>query len=359
MEKLFWLLLSLVFVVETLGDKKLLPIAVNQIIRDFYFKSSERVNIIIYGVETKYLHRAVNDILKAKLESFPTTLIEVRQEAQAIEINQSAVLLFDTVESYHRFHDLATISNEYPKRFHLLVYVDDTLLFTKSHGGGLLLRDETFLTTTNDGTSLKLVIFATFQQPSCRLWKEIEINVFESATQKWQSEEFFRDTYSNFNGCELIAAAKYNNLYVTDFDFDENGEVIEGHGYAIRFHEEISKYLNYTIHYNPIHKKTLHNVSMGYHFFIGVIRNHFRMKDEIFFFTRPFKTTEQVFIVSQTEAYTQLEKLFLPFELDVWLWLIGTLAIGVIAIFVINFTPEYIRNFVYGRNVTTPTLNFV
>lgn len=62
-------------------------------------------------------------------------------------------------------------------------------------------------------------------------------------------------------------------------------------------------------------------------------------------------------MVPPGESYTSFEKVFLPFKDEVWIWIIITFAAVFITIFVLYLTPKYVQNFVFGRNVTTPSLN--
>lgn len=62
-------------------------------------------------------------------------------------------------------------------------------------------------------------------------------------------------------------------------------------------------------------------------------------------------------LVPSGEAYTSFEKLFLPFDDDVWIWIGITIAAAFATIFIVNFLPRFVRDFVFGRDITTPSLN--
>ena len=64
-----------------------------------------------------------------------------------------------------------------------------------------------------------------------------------------------------------------------------------------------------------------------------------------------------VFFIPPGELYTPLEKLFLPFDFEVWIAILVTFLIALGTIQIINRASETVRNFVYGRNINTPTLN--
>jgi len=71
-----------------------------------------------------------------------------------------------------------------------------------------------------------------------------------------------------------------------------------------------------------------------------------------------FMERELYFVIPQGELYTEWEKLFLVFDEATWLLIVITFAAAfVVIIFINNFTNRVTRNFVFGRNVTTPALN--
>jgi hypothetical protein len=50
----------------------------------------------------------------------------------------------------------------------------------------------------------------------------------------------------------------------------------------------------------------------------------------------------------------------LPFEIELWCWLIGTLVLLVaVAAVIQRFTPEFVQKFVFGSRVNTPILNMM
>ncbi|XP_062708000.1 uncharacterized protein LOC134288154 [Aedes albopictus] len=70
-------------------------------------------------------------------------------------------------------------------------------------------------------------------------------------------------------------------------------------------------------------------------------------------------TTALVLAVPKGRPYTALEKLFHPFQVEVW-WCIATVLLGsTIVIANVEQADEAIRNFVYGRGVQAPYLNLI
>jgi hypothetical protein len=69
--------------------------------------------------------------------------------------------------------------------------------------------------------------------------------------------------------------------------------------------------------------------------------------------------SDQMFVVSRFEPYTMGEKALMPFDAEVWYWLIGFVGFGVVVILVVSFMRRPIRDFIFGRNVRAPLLNLM
>jgi hypothetical protein len=65
------------------------------------------------------------------------------------------------------------------------------------------------------------------------------------------------------------------------------------------------------------------------------------------------------FLISKPKPYSFLEKALLPFDPEVWWWLIGFLAFGVMVIVVVTFMNQKKQNFVFGLKVKAPLLNMM
>lgn len=74
-------------------------------------------------------------------------------------------------------------------------------------------------------------------------------------------------------------------------------------------------------------------------------------------FTRPFSFSEQFIAIPPGEEYDGYEKLILPFDDATWMWLGVTFLAAFGTIFVLNFVPPDIKNFIIGRETITPALN--
>lgn len=64
-------------------------------------------------------------------------------------------------------------------------------------------------------------------------------------------------------------------------------------------------------------------------------------------------------IVPPGEPYTDVERMFLMFDIETWIAIAVTFAISLIVIQIFKFMPRKIQNFMFGREIRTPTLNLV
>lgn len=134
-------------------------------------------------------------------------------------------------------------------------------------------------------------------------------------------------------------------------------------GYAVDFMDELSQPLNFSLSYNGYHGATrkMLNASMGYDYLLTSKpqRKFYALKISNYFFTDYFTTNDELILTSRFKPYTQFEKLFLPFDEEVWHWLLVTLVVSIVVIVAIKACGVRIQNFVFGRNVTSPIVNFL
>lgn len=336
--------------------------SVSQIIREFYLNRSEAFDFIIHGTDTENLAEIVNKILR-KEESFTSNLITLRDgEESGLKINRSAVLMFNNVASYQDFHSRAVLNNFFPRNFYFLVYIRDlNAIQLNNLIPNSMLKYENFL-VQNKKTSIVLATFVIFQQPDCRALEVQEINTFSIQRKMWEKSEFFPNKFDNFNGCELVAKISYQLEPGNVVDFDDNGKIAKVWGFGPDLNQIIADNLNYTIHFKPCLVSAPYkclNESLETDFMIHQVALRLTKKFGRSFLTHPLDTSESLFLISRSIPYTQFEKLFLPFDIDTWIWLIITLSAAVVVIFFLKFTSKHVQDFVYGTQVTTPILNLM
>ena len=71
---------------------------------------------------------------------------------------------------------------------------------------------------------------------------------------------------------------------------------------------------------------------------------YYIVSDPIFF-------VNNLFIISPGESYTDLERMFLMFDLELWIAISVTFVIAFTATLALHFVSKKIRNFIVGRYV--------
>lgn len=365
MKQLFWFFVAfqlLLVATSTFGKKTdLVAAAIAQVVRDYFMTRSEHFDFVVIGFETEKLRKIVSEVMKA------TKVIArvIHTEKSRMMIDQSAVLLFDSVESHQEFVAAKKLySNKYPKDFHFLVYIQGLKKLEQSFGafrhGSYILHQDSKSKLSDD--SLKLVTYEFYKQPDCNEAYLTKINQFSRITRTWKKREYFIEKFNNFNGCELNIRV-FNTPQAFDVKSYNNETLKTIGGYGVTFNEQISRSLNYTYFYNvKMDNKKSHNKTLIRDFDLNV--NSLRMMKLLdpkkkWFSTEPFMAVDDIILISKALVYTQFEKIFLPFQIEVWHWMIATLVIAVLAIVVFKLTPKLVQNFVFGSKVQTPILNLM
>lgn len=313
------------------SSSKLVSSAISKIIRDFYLSQAEEFDFITFGSDTRISSKLIDDTIKATPDILPYNVIKVSEDEISCKIKQSAILIFDTFNGFIDFHARVILDNDFPRKFHFLVYICDhgktqaisSILSTPPD----IFHFESFLTHATDEHVLRLLSYESFQQPHCRQWEEVEINQFSEASANWKSKSFFLDKFKNFNGCELFVGIVYPQEPATSVEFYRNGTVRKVWGYASKFNEVIGHYLNYSINYNPLNAQTqrLYNKTQRNDFSIYVQKQ--RMQSKVIHSSLPFTVSEDIILLSRTKPSTFIDKVSALFDI-----LIGMVAATVVAV---------------------------
>jgi hypothetical protein len=218
--------------------------AIGQIVHNFYANKSERFDVIVFEENPPALSAIVNEVLKvikrpikyirhkpepqkpSKPSNKPTKPIEPPK----IEIDQSAILFFNSIGSYEKFHKQIKLSNEYAKDLYFLVYI-----FGFTHGDmkfktNELLMHEYFLVHVKNLNTLWLMTHLTFQEKYCRVLTPHRLNEFLKSSRRWNRKVFSIEKFNSFNGCEMVVETTWPQypLLLADVDADRKMTRIYG-----------------------------------------------------------------------------------------------------------------------------------
>jgi hypothetical protein len=345
------------------GDDQLVPLALYHILRDFYVNRSENFDLVICGKENRNITSLVNDVMREI--DFPTTFIQIEDLSSKISVDKSTILFFNSIADYNQFHEQAKLTNRYVKDINILVYIEgvskkdlEKIKEKNGHNVALLIRTETFLihSEQQESNSLKLMIFDLTLRPNCHNRRWQVINTFSTLKRKWKTRAFAHEKFNNLRGCDMTIRTPLD----VETDSESGKEGFErDKGFSPVVVEQICRNVNFTYEYGflmdyppaseqddflELESNSLENL-------------HFNNGTEII--TAPFMMNEEVILISRSVLYTDFIKILLPFDIETWCCLIGTLSVFAVTIVVLRFAPVKVRDFVIGQRVKTPMLNLV
>lgn len=354
----------------------LISLAINQIFRDFYLSQNIRFDVFIYRNETNDVNEIVNGFVNAKPgEILPFKIFCVRDENAVINISQSAILMFDSFRSYQNFSLRTFLNNSYPIDFNFLVYIRDfdvkqaknLILAKKLDQEPSIFQFSNFLLHNFSEKTLNLLTFSMFQQPKCRDWIISKINRFSFVTKHWDHQQFFPKKYKAFNGCVISILIIYPAQPAANVRFGTDNlsrRRMVASGYAVDFIKELARFLNFRIQFNAVHifsKKFFNESSTEDDFKLhrGSWRDLYAMGWTRYFVTHHFSEEHTLILLSEPKPYSQFEKLILPFDDEVWSYLIATSTISLATVAFVKMLSKKVQTFVFGANVSSPFLNLL
>ena len=203
---------------------------------------------------------------------------------------------------------------------------------------------------------------------------------FVKESMKWNGTLYQYEKFHSYQGCELTLMLPYKlsfglNTYHWGYSIINKDESFTIKGIVPKIFKIAAQKYNFTDTYSPV-GTNVQRFMNGYklqHIFVAQTNNttyklpnvYFNIDDvqsisydqnrlSLVFYDLKFKI-----LVTPADRYTPYEKLFLPFDFTTWLLLVATFAITFLTIFVINHLPKSAREFVYGREICTPTLNVI
>jgi len=192
-----------------------------------------------------------------------------------------------------------------------------------------------------------------FTQGDCHKSQFVRTNQFLINESRWLTNEFNTEPRRNFHGCEVtVVPIQYDKFSVYYENYDgslETGglyiEIIKAtastFNFSLRFlkhgatnEQGLIKSIDLNLNGSPdeIETKSVHEYLIYYNF---------------------------VFLIPPGELYSDAEKLFMPLELEAWIATFVTILTALVTVQIINQLSQEVQDFVYGRNVTTPSLNIM
>lgn len=322
---------------QSLKRKSLVPYAINSILAEYFAKESPSVNVIHYGNKDEHSQIIISEISRNKIETISIRVLKSGTvNSEENHLNAPSLRIFD---SPHNFRENAKNIKWFNKvkRPKLLVLLPNGNFkdITETVQDGLLIDNVNFLMRETE-KSIELISSFMFTPRKSRSNQLLTINRFQRATMTWESSNFYSKKYENFHNCHLRVAMRERGRDRISM------QIIEVLLHTQNFQREnvaLKKAEVATRNYD------LSEVTASYD------GDQEHTTSVVLIFERA------TFLVPPGELYTPLEKMFLMFNIEVWIAIIITFIVGAIAIQVINFSSVRIQNFVYGQNCKSPSLN--
>lgn len=212
-----------------------------------------------------------------------------------------------------------------------------------------------------ESSEITLNVLTFFTPRNCGLIQLQEINKFSKLTLKWTTNQFFIPKVNNHHGCqlnfdmEITDPGSQNELIA---GCDGNGNDRKPTGYAVLIAKILANTFNYTAKFRSCNvnisnqDKSPTDLSLGQ---LTPLREYLRYGRNIGY---PIFNDHYVIVVPPGDSYTALEKVFLPFDWYIWIGFLTTFLVAYTVVFVINrFMSQQVADFIFGRGVTTPSLN--
>lgn len=168
------------------------------------------------------------------------------------------------------------------------------------------------------------------------------VNKFNGRRKVWETQEFYPKKYGNFHKCSLSAVKKSNTLGDREF-FAVIGSILNFQSAVLE--------ANYsqTANFSAMEVDLIGGVSY-------LNAGGFSLTEIV---TTPFFVTHVLGFFPSGEPYTQFEKMWMMFELEVWIAIVAFLLLWFASIQIINLTSKNVQKFVHGDTVRTPTINML
>ena len=189
---------------------------------------------------------------------------------------------------------------------------------------------------------IDLVTGYMFSLQACKKVQLKTINRIDFQTLEWGNSIFYPNKYKNFYGCELIVTWRINYY---------DGFIIQNL-FRMIFEEQLNAKQNCTTTDVDQWDCKEWDLRAEEKPFLS-----YCVKELIY--SNPVSFYNYRFVIGPGEPYTNLERMFMMFDFELWIAIFVTLAIAFVATVTLNFVSSKIRNSFVGRFVQNLTMNML
>lgn len=286
--------------------------------------------------------------------TIPYQLSRMNRNFDKFYLEISAIITFDTVDSFKSFNDKAILKNSFPKSFQFFIYCIDSRSIEQQLK---LVKDTTILRflyfVVEEKDQISLMTFVWFTPRQCNLPQLVTINKFNKKSKIWNDNVFEIEKFSNLEGCPLVFGIPSQGM-AARCDVRRGGSM-KCEGYNVQIVKDLSKSMNFLFKFNPLRSGNYLYENLPVELLVQQsLTSSLRPKTVT---TLPYVFQDYRIAVSPSEEYSAYEKLLLPFDHSTWVMITATFSAAFLTIAILNLTGKKFRELVFGENVKTPTLN--
>lgn len=325
------------FLVQQVSCKdfsSLLSRAIDGILLEFFAKVSAKIDVVyLNDKRSLQSEEVIKNILSNNNDSLTFNVTKLDSVKSNIKLNASSVVVFGSAESFRKMYNkIVWQTNPKERHQHLVSFPGAKLSDLENIQDGFSIDNVNFLVERKD--SIKLLSSFMFKTQTCRKNQFETINRFDGKTLKWETLNFYPNKYQNLGQCELYFR-------------EDDGPI------SIKLHKAFTNLINATAT-----KLSEKENKLKSDLFVDPYSLKPSEKNEIM----PCYTngmTKWVVYIPPGELYTPFEKMFLPFDFELWIAIVVTLSAGFVSIQIISYASDQVKKFVFGRDVKSPTMNFI
>lgn len=328
--KLFVFLVIMTFVRGNL--KFLVSQSIKGFVQEYLSKKSLEIELVIYGKFGLNLE-LVDEILKDQSTAYKV-LARFSSNSESKELGLPSIHIFDSLNTFEATKDVQWLGS-FGELIEKLVYIPNATtndIMIRSQNKYPMLAINFLINGTEE--SIDLVSFRVVTSGNCKCREFQKINQFNRKSMKYESEKFYLKEFLDIPNCTLLIVTDKINCFPTYCNI--LGTIADLLNYNIIYERwnRVSNQIKFDIQ-EPLETKK------GFH------RGTLLIYSEI------------VSTVPPGEPYTQLEKIFLMFDIEVWIAIVATLLIAIATVQVTKIWSIKVRNFVFGTNIKTPIVNLI
>lgn len=330
MKRLKLQVLSLVFVfsffLQIIADPNLTFFAIKSILEKYIAINHH----YFYILQTSSDQKEINDILTKRDGLLAIEIVKVKEDNLWVGNFSAAptVAIFDSAKIFNTiFRNITWMNTESSKQPKHFVHIKNSTLYDLNEivKNKFDMNNVNFLLNESEDSIDLVAPHMYSSSKSCERIELITVNRFHKKAMQWENLSFGHRKYQNLNGCTIkIPSTTPTDEKIFEIMADELN-------FKIRYVEEENDF--------------------------DIIGSTSLLLKRALVPTVPIAFIVLVFVIPPGDLYTPFEKMWMMFDFEVWMAIAVTLSIALGVIQIVNLCSSKIQNFVFGRNIRTPTLN--